>query len=303
MKKKYLITGSLIGAFFLCAAFVGVAVRFLPLLRAAQTVRRVLSAESIEYNIQVTLNQKQFSDKQEQFLQAVSWILETRESDCLSWKANGAISDGQGYAQIFCEGLDGPVTDVYFDKDNTWINVKTLYEALQNNFTGAHPLLGGFLPDWKYSDYISLEQLEEIFQIDIKGMYMPDMPKGASGKSTWEYIVMLSQMEQKKTEDGRQQFIMDWNDYQIAAEISKPGTVMESSETQPDKTAYKPDIFIQGQDRGDGQIINSYEAEISAGAAREMAAPDSVMTQDEIEQFIKLWEIVKGVQGKFGKEQ
>ena len=120
MKKKYLTTGIFIGVFFLCAAIVGAAVRFFPLLRAAQTVRRVLSAECMEYDIHVTLNQEQFSGKQEQFLQAVSWILETDESACLSWEVGGKISDGQGYAQIFCEGLDGPVTDVYFDKNDIW---------------------------------------------------------------------------------------------------------------------------------------------------------------------------------------
>lgn len=303
MKKKYLITGIFIGVLFLCAALVSAAVRFFPLLRAAQTVRRVLSAESIEYNIRVTLNQTQFSGKQEQFLQAVSWILETDESACLSWEIGGMITNGRGYAQIFCEGLDGPVTDVHFDKDNTWVNVKMLYEALQNNFTSAHPLLGNFLPDWKYSDYMSLKQMEEIFQTDIKGMYMPDMPKGASGQNTWEYIMLLSQLERKKTEDGGQQFSMDWKDYQVAVRIAKPGRAMKSSDTQLDETANKPDISIQGEDRGGGQIIASYEAEISTGSSGEMAAPDSVMTQDEMQQFMKLWELVKGIQGEFGKER
>ncbi len=302
MKKKYLTTGIFIGIFFLCAAIVGAAVRFFPLLRAAQTVRRVLSAECMEYDIHVTLNQEQFSGKQEQFLRAVSWILETDESACLSWEVGGKISDGQGYAQIFCEGLDGPVTDVYFDKNDIWVNVKMLYEALQNNFTSAHPLLGHLLPDWNYSDYMSLEQMEEIVQTDIKGMYLPDMPKGASGQSTWQYIVMLSQLERKKTEDGRQQFSMDWKDYQIAVEIGKQGRATSSDE-QSDKAAYKPDIFIQGVDREGGRIVQSYEAEINAGSATKMAVPDSVMTQDEMEQFMKLWELVKGMQGEFGKER
>ena len=63
MKKKYLTTGIFIGVFFLCAAAVCAAVRFLPLLRAAQTVRRVLSAESVEYDVHVTLNRNQFSER------------------------------------------------------------------------------------------------------------------------------------------------------------------------------------------------------------------------------------------------
>ena len=303
MKKKYLTTGIFIGVFFLCAAAVCAAVRFLPLLRAAQTVRRVLSAESVEYDVHVTLNRNQFSERQEQFLQAVSWILETDESACLSWKVCGMISDGRGYAQIFCAGLDGPVTDVRFEKNDIWVNVKMIYEALQNNFTSAHPLLGHLLPDWKYSDYMSLEQMEEIFQIDIKGMFMPDMPKGASGQNTWGYIVMFSQMERKKMEDGGQQFSREWTGYQTAVEIAKPGGAVEASDAQSDKTAHKPSIFIQGEDQGGGRIIASYRAEISAGLAREMAAPASVMTQDEIEQFMKLWEFVKGMQGEFGKER
>ncbi len=285
MKRKYLKTGIFLGAFLLCAAIVCAAVRLFPLLRAAQTVRRVLDAESMEYEIHLTLNQEQFSEKQEQFLRAVSWVLETDESSCLSWEVSGVLTKGQGFGEIFCKGLEGAVTDVHFNQDDTWVNVRMIYEALQNNFTSAHPLLGNFLPDWKYSDYMSLEQIEDIFQIDIKGMFLPALPESSSGQSTWKYIMMLGQMEREKMADGGQQFTMDWKDYQVAVEIGKLG------------------IFIMGEDVKGSQSIASYEAKIRACPAKEIAACTSVMTQEEIEQFMKLWVLVKGVRDQFGKER
>ena len=50
-------------------------------------------------------------------------------------------------------------------------------------------------------------------------------------------------------------------------------------------------------------MIASYSISISSGAERETVYPDSVMGQDEIRQFRDLWDMVKGIQGEFGRER
>lgn len=166
-KKKYYLAGIILGACILLAVICGAAVRFLPVFRAARTLRQMLVEKNIDFEINVSLEQKNLSEQQEKFLQAVSWILQVDEESCMFWKIKGQISGTQAYAQVFCEGLDGAVTDVYVDEGNILVNARALYEALQHNFTSAHPFMGSLLPNWQYHDYISLEQIEEIFQVDI----------------------------------------------------------------------------------------------------------------------------------------
>lgn len=289
MKKKYFAAGIIVAAFVLCAVILYAAIRLAPLLQTVRTLRQITGADSVSYEADITLNRKSFSKEQEQFLQAVAWVLETDEQSCMEWKVRGSVSDGRGYAQVFCDGVDGVVTDAYFGEDYAVMNVRMLYETLQKNFAGAHPILGSLLPDWKYSDYVSLEQVEEIFQVDIKGMYKLDLPKELAQQSTWKSVMMLQAAKCGKSEDGRQQFEMVWNDYQMTFVVGKSGQV--------------PELSIQGKDARDSRIITSYHVEISSDGTEEIIYPDSVMEKDEVEQFRDLWNIIRELQGKVGKEQ
>lgn len=289
MKKKYFAAGIIVAAFILCAVILYAAIRFVPLLQTVQTLRQITSADSVSYETDITLNRKSFSKEQEQFLQAVAWVLETDEQSCMEWKVRGSLSEGRGYAQVFCDGVDGVVTDAYFGEDYAVMNVRMLYETLQKNFVGAHPILGSLLPDWKYSDYVSLEQVEEIFQVDIKGMYKLDLPKELAQQSTWKSVMMLQAAKCGKSEDGRQQFEMVWNDYRMTFAVGKAGQV--------------PGLSIQGEDAKDSRIISSYQVDISSDGTKEIIYPDSIMEKDEVEQFRDLWNIIRELQGKVGKEQ
>lgn len=287
MKRKSLVIG--IAAVILSIVLLCASIFVFPLLRAARTLHRVTSAECVDYKLNITFNQDRLSEKQEQFLKIISRIFEVEEYSCMSWNVNGYMSGAQGYAEVFCAGLDGPVTDVYFSEDRIIVNARMFYEALQGNFSSAHPILGRLLPEWKYSDYISLEQIEEIFGVDIKGMFRLDMPKELSGTNIWNGMLMLSRMERKKGENGAQRFEIDWNGYQTKLEIGKKGREQE--------------ITIQGTDEQEDQMIASYEAAVSSGMERDTVYPDSVMETDEIVQFRNLWDIVKGILGQIGKEQ
>lgn len=287
MKKKYIVTS--IAATVLCIVSLCAGIFVFPLLRAARVLQRVASADCVDFKLNITLNQDRLSQKQEQLLWGISRIFEVEESSCMSWNVNGYMSGRNGYAEVSCAGLEGPVTDVYFGGDDTVVNVRMFYEMLQKNFSTAHPILGTLLPRWNYSDYISLEQIEEIFDVDLKSMYKPGIPQNLSGKNLWKGLLLLSKMERKKSATGGLQFEMEGGGYHTVLEIQTPG--------------HTPEVFLRGTDQKNEQMIASYEAAVSSGPGRETVYPDSVMGQDEIVQFRNLWDIVKGIQGKIGKEQ
>lgn len=283
MKKKPLAIAAVSIA---CAAVLCVVVWAFPLLRAARVWKRMADAGNVDYKINITLDKERLSEGQRQFLETVSRILQAEESACLSWEASGSVSGGQGYAQISCKGLEGFVTDVYFSGDDAFVNARMLYETVQENFTGAHPILGNLLPDWEYSDYISLKQIEEIFQADIMSMCRPNLPGQPSGKSVWDNLAALLRMERKKAEGGRQQFAMRQDGYQVTLEIEEPSG-----------------LAAWGTDVTGGQAIKSWKAEAAGGPAKEISLPETVMEQEEIDRFRELWKMAEGALGMFGKER
>lgn len=241
-KKKYRLAGIVLGVCILLAVAAIAAIRFLPAFRAAWTLRQMMREKNIDFEINVSWEQKQLSEQQEKFLQAVTWILQADEENCMNWKIKGHIRGTQIYAQLFCEGLDGMVTDMYANENSTVVNARKMYEALQHNFTNAHPFMGSLLPDWQYHDYIALEQIEEIFQADIRSMFRQDLPKELSEKGMMASLKMLQEMDYKEDENGRRQFMVNWNSHQTvfqavlcpgeSQEIHFPDSVMDEDETE-----------------------------------------------------------------------
>lgn len=286
-----------------CTAVLCAAVWAYPLLQAARTLKSLAGAQGIDFEINIALNRDRLSEGQERFLETAALLLQTEESSCMSWEISGRLSGGHGYAEISCEGLKGAVTDVYFSKDYTVVNVKMLYEALRDNFMDVHPVMGNLMKDWEYSDYVSLEQLEEIFQVEIGNIYRLDLPEGISGQNTWLNLLALCRMDRKKSAGGRRQFGMQWDSYQVSLEIGESDREPEDSAGEEDGQERVPGAAVYGLDTTDGQIVKSYEAEFSAGAGREITFPDSVMGQKEIEQFQGLRDILRGIWESIGMGQ
>lgn len=274
MKKRYFV----IGAVGLVAAAVAAAgIWTFPLWHTAYLLYHLFQAESLDCRIEVSLQKEGLPEHAGKFLQAVSWALGMEGSDILEWQASGRISEGKGYLQIYCDAAKEPVTEVYFEKDDALVNVEMLYGMIQEHFQKEHPLMGTMVPDWKYGTYLSLEQIQEIFQIDLKKMFQ----EGSSGEmpdfSYWEIFLMLQGMDRKKTGHGGWQFETAYRDWHIAFETGREGRA--------------PYLHVSGAGQK-GQALKDASAVLSPGRQEEIHIPDSLMKQEEAAQFQKIWAAV-----------
>ncbi len=273
MKKRYFVIG------VLAAAITAVGVWSFPLWHTAFLLHSLAKSKSLDCRIQVILDREALSENQNQFLQAVSWILGIEENSCLNWQAEGGFSQGQGTAKIYCNALKEPVTEVYFSEGSTIVNIEMLYEALQNNFGREHPILGNMLPDWKYGSYISLEQIQDMFQVDFEELLTQNASSNMIGQSLWKNLLLLNQMEREKAKNGGWQFQTSWNGWQTVLKTEKKGQIQR--------------LELSGVSREHTQKIASFFASLCSGEQESIVFPDSVMKEEEIKQFQKLWSIVR----------
>ena len=280
MKKKYVVI-SIVGIVVAVMALIGI--WMFPLLRVAATLHSALHAESYDYKVAVTLNKEILSEQQRQFLSLMPWILGIEEDDCLTWSVSGSISEGCGYAKLYGGGLKEPITDVYFKDDQIMVNVKMIYQSVQENILEKYPIIENLAPKWEYGDYISLEQMEEIFQVDIKEIFRNNISSELSGQSLWQIWMMLRGMERKEEKDGIQQFETTFNSYQTIFEIGKKKKM--------------PMLAVLGKDVEGNQYIEGFRASLFGKEPEKIVFPESMMEQEEIAQLKKLWSSVKGMQG------
>ena len=251
MKKRYFVIG------VLAAAITAVGVWSFPLWHTAFLLHSLAKSKSLDCRIQVILDREALSENQNQFLQAVSWILGIEENSCLNWQAEGGFSQGQGTAKIYCNAL----------------------KALQNNFGREHPILGNMLPDWKYGSYISLEQIQDMFQVDFEELLTQNASSNMIGQSLWKNLLLLNQMEREKAKNGGWQFQTSWNGWQTVLKTEKKGQIQR--------------LELSGVSREHTQKIASFFASLCSGEQESIVFPDSVMKEEEIKQFQKLWSIVR----------
>ncbi|MCI8299499.1 MAG: hypothetical protein HFI69_03985 [Lachnospiraceae bacterium] len=252
-----------------------------PLWHTAYLICSLVKSESIGCQIQVALEQERLSNGQKQFLQTLSWILGIEETDCFKWRAEGTLFDSQGYAQLYCDAFKEPLTELYFSEGSTLVNIRMLYQRLQENFTKEHPLLGTMLPDWKYGAYISLEQIEELFQADLKELFQGNASASIKEQSLWKNLLMLKSMKRQKTRDGDWQFQTIWNHYGIALKTGKSNEGKSFAE-------------VRGVNGEKSRQIKSFVFLFSSEEEKAIEIPDSVMKTEEIRQFQKLWQVLKG---------
>lgn len=280
MKKKYVII-SIVGV--IAAVIVLVGIWMFPLFRVAATLHSALHAESHDYQVAVTLNKEILSEQQRQFLSLMPWVLGIEEDDCLEWGVAGKISEGCGYAKLYGGGLQKPITDVYFKDDQIMVNAKMLYQSLQENILEEHPMLGSLLPEWKYGDYISLEQIEKIFEVDIEEIFREHNSFELSERSFWEIWGMLRRMERKEDKDGRQRFESTFDCYQTVFEIGRKEKV--------------PMFAVLGKDLEGKQPIAGFRASLLGQDSEKIVFPKSIMKEGEIAELQKLWAALREAQG------
>ena len=93
------------------------------------------------------------------------------------------------------------------------------------------------------------------------------------------YLCLTTRMERHRTEDGNWQFETVWNDYQL---------VLRS-----DNKDQGAKIAVSGCVKQESQSITSFSTVLTSEERYPLKIPDSVMQEEEIEQFQMLWELVR----------
>ncbi|EOS22912.1 hypothetical protein C806_03533 [Lachnospiraceae bacterium 3-1] len=272
MKKRYLVAGL---SAVVVVIFLALAVWIFPLAHAAFLLRDVSKFQGFSYEISVNQKEENLSQQQKQAAYALAWMLGGGESLDMSFHITGRASEGLAYGEIYWEGCEKPITELYVRQEEGLMNVEMLYDAIRENLTAQSPFLGNIMPEWGYGEFLSSTQLEQIFQVDLAELFRAKGLKDTHSFSFWEGFRMLIGMKSRKGPDGGRQFETKVGDYQVVLEIKRDGA--------------HPSMDVVVLDQTENKEGTSYTGRFVFQETERIVVPDSAMSDNEIQQLAKLW--------------
>lgn len=217
-KRNYVGTVFLL---LLVAAAVYLAVRFYPVWKAAEYMQRNLDLAHCSYELEVALDPEKLPEGQEKLFDILTNLTGFEKADMCSLTLKGRVWEERVHVLIYPGNGDSPLAELYLGNDIDVINETLTYNAIRNHLTEKVGALGLVMPEQKEELYMTLEQVEQVFGIDLKGIRNFSLPTEDIGFTAGQYFLMMAAMSREKA-DGREHFALETEQLGVLLEV--PGT-------------------------------------------------------------------------------
>lgn len=163
-KKKHWVLRIL--CVLLAAALIGTVVLGIRIVPRARRLQRALTAQNCAITAQAELNRSKLTADQQKLLRTLSQLMGMEETEWNRLTLQGGY-DGDAIRLAVCSGQGVRLTELYLTQDCQAIDMHAIYDRAYSHLTGEIGLLALVLPQWSFGDYISLQQLEHAFGLEL----------------------------------------------------------------------------------------------------------------------------------------
>lgn len=163
-KKKHWVLRIL--CLLLAAALIVAAVLAIRILPIARRLQSALTAQNCAITAQAELNRSRLTTDQQKLLETLSQLTGLEDIEWNSLTLQGGY-DGNAIRLAVCGGQGTQLTQLYLTQDCQAVDMHAIYDRAYSHLTGEIGLLALMLPQWGFEDYISLQQLEHAFELEL----------------------------------------------------------------------------------------------------------------------------------------
>lgn len=164
-KKHLLLSILLILLLLIIVALAILAVRIVPV---AGRLQSALTAQNCAITIEASLDQQALTEDQQKFLQNLSTLTGIDQAQWGELTLKGGYDrDTLELAVYSGQNTDTLLTKLYLTQDCQAMDIHVIYDRAYAHLTEKVGLLALLLPQWSFGDYISLQQLEYAFGLQL----------------------------------------------------------------------------------------------------------------------------------------
>lgn len=188
--------------FLLAAAAIGVCIGCYPRWKAAGRLQEGLASASFSYELEVALDRRSMEAGQVEVLEKLAKLTGFGEGAMFRFTVRGSVFEDKIHAVFYPMDSEEALIELYLSSDIDVINETLPYNTIRKNLTDRYGLLDYIMPAEKEAVYMTLEQAEQIFGLDLSGLRDFALSVPQETLSRTRCFLLLWAMTRKTREEG-----------------------------------------------------------------------------------------------------
>lgn len=197
--------------------------RFYPVWKAAEYVQKNLDLAHFSYELEVELGREKMQEDQIKGFQILTEVTGLEEEDLYHLTLTGKVWEDTIHVLVYPGGAESPFLELYLGNDTSVINETMLYNSIRNHLAEKIGLLGLVMPEQRETLYMTLEQTEQIFGLDLEGVRNFHLGTVEKKPAVSRYFVLLAAMGREKG-TGRSRYTLETEQLELQFEVPEEGS-------------------------------------------------------------------------------
>lgn len=254
-----------------------------PHWKAARLLKEHFNPERVGYTLEVQLLEEQMTDDQKQFVNVLSMLTGIDTENFYKLHLEGTTWDGIVEVQVFPDGQENPLFELYLSDESEVMNGAMFYQTVRANLSGGNALIERLLPKWEDHTYVTLEQAEQIFGIDLSAVRNFSLPQ-IKEPSTSSWFMALLAMK-RENDDNEVTYAAEKAGAAVKLVLPEEGNVtveFDVPNLQETLTAINEKASLS-IDMEQFVLVGQLSGTVSAAGQEELSVPEDCISQDTVE--------------------
>lgn len=254
-----------------------------PHWKAAKLLKEHFNPERVGYTLEVQLLEEQMTDDQKQFVDVLSMLTGIDTENFYKLHLEGTTWDGIVEVQVVPDGQENPLFELYLSDESEVMNGAMFYQTVRANLSGGNALIERLLPKWEDHTYVTLEQAEQIFGIDLSAVRNFSLPQ-IKEPSTSSWFMALLAMK-RENGDNEVTYAAEKAGAAVKLVLPEEGNVtveFDLPNLQETLTAINEKASLS-IDTEQFVLVGQLSGTVSSAGQEELSVPEDCISQDTVE--------------------
>lgn len=254
-----------------------------PHWKAAKLLKEHFNPERVGYTLEVQLLEEQMTEDQKQFVDVLSMLTGIDTENFYKLHLEGTTWDGIVEVQVFPDGQENPLFELYLSDESEVMNGAMFYQTVRANLSGGNALIERLLPKWEDHTYVTLEQAEQIFGIDLSAVRNFSLPQ-IKEPSTSSWFMALLAMK-RENGDNEVTYAAEKAGAAVKLVLPEEGNVtveFDVPNLQETLTAINEKASLS-IDTEQFVLVGQLSGTVSGAGQEEFSVPEDCISQDTVE--------------------
>lgn len=302
-RKKWYIF--LIILFLLVGVTAGICIYFYPRWRAAGNLQGSLAAARFTYDLDIVLDKGALETQQVEMMENLSKLTGFGEDALFRFSVKGGVCGDRIYALFYPDGAADPLIELYLSSDIDVINETLPYNTIRKNLTAQHKLLDRIMPAERDAVYMTLDQIEELFEVDLSGLRDFALPMERTALSRLKCFLLLLAMSEEngaysaanpEAVGGKAMVKLvpskaGAGPVTLSFDVQRPGELLVGS----DGVISLPEEFSVQEMIPQLKLLESVSGKLVLGEGEEIRLPNKFMGQEKMDVLIGIRDLIRKV--------